>query len=76
MNKVANITAGLFLGVAIGAGLALLLVPRSGAETKQAIRDRVDAILAEGHKAAEVRRIELSERFEMLKQPGGQIQPT
>jgi len=76
MNKVVNITAGLVLGAAVGAGLVLLLAPLSGAETRQAIRDHVEGILAEGQQAAETRRLELSERFETLKQPGGLSQPT
>ena len=76
MNKVVNITAGLVLGAVVGAGMVLLLAPRSGEDTRQVIRDRVDAILAEGQQAAETRRLELADRFETLKQPGGQIQPT
>jgi hypothetical protein len=47
----------------------LLVAPRSGADTQQVIRDRFNAILAEGQQAAEMRRIELSERFQALKQP-------
>ena len=72
MNKVVNITAGLILGVAVGAGIVLLLAPKSGDETRQAIRDHFDSILAEGQEAAEMRRLELSERFAMLKETGYQ----
>ncbi len=75
MNKVVNITAGLVLGAVVGVGVVLLLAPRSGADTRQGIHDRIDAILAEGQQAAETRRLELSERFEALKQPEGQTEP-
>jgi gas vesicle protein len=76
VNKVVSITAGLILGAAFGAGLVLLVAPRSGAETQQLIRDRLGTILAEGQQAADTRRLELSERFEALKQPGGAQQST
>ena len=72
MNKVLAVTAGLVIGAAVGAGLVLLFAPQSGEETQQMIRDRFDAIVAEGQEAAEARRLELTERFEALKQPGGQ----
>ena len=75
MKKAASITVGLALGAVVGAGLVLLLAPRSGEETRQVIQDYVDSILAEGQQAAEMRRLELSERFEALKQPGAQAQP-
>lgn len=76
MNKVVNITAGLVLGAVVGAGLVILLAPRSGEETRQVVQDYVDSVLAEGQQAAEMRRLELSERFETLKQPELQSQPT
>ncbi len=76
MNKIVNITTGLVLGAVVGAGMVLLLAPQSGEDTRQGIRDRVHEILAEGQHAAETRRLELADRFETLKQPGGQTQPT
>ena len=75
MNKVVSITAGLIVGAAVGAGLVIFLAPQGGEETRQAIRDRIDSILAEGQQAAETRRLELSERFSTLKQPGYQPPP-
>jgi len=48
----------------------LLLLPRSGAETRQLIQGRVNAVLEEGRQAAEKRRHELTGRFENLKRPG------
>jgi hypothetical protein len=76
MNRVINITAGLVLGAVLGAGIVLLFAPQSGAETQQMIRDRIDTIVAEGQDAAEARRLELTERFVALKQPGGQSELT
>lgn len=70
MDRVLNIAGGLLLGAAVGAGIVLLFAPRSGADTQQMIRDRVQAILSEGQQAAEARRLELTTQFEALKQPG------
>ena len=69
MGKAFRVLAGMVLGAAIGAGLVLLFTPRSGVDTQQMIRERVDAILSEGRQAAEMRRLELQTQFETLKQP-------
>lgn len=69
MNRVLSIASGLLLGAVFGAGLTLLFAPNSGAETQQLIRDRVEEVLAEGRQAADARRLELTERFQTLKQP-------
>jgi gas vesicle protein len=58
---------GLWLGVVFGAGLVLLLAPQSGADTRQAVRERIQGIMDEGRVAAEVRRLELTTQFEALK---------
>ena len=72
MNRVLMVSAGLLLGAAVGAGVVLLLVPSSGGDMRQQVRDRVQAIVDEGQQAAEARRIELIDRFEMLKQTPAQ----
>jgi gas vesicle protein len=69
MGKVLRIMAGLLLGAVVGAGLVLLFAPRSGADTKRLIQERVDAVLAEGRQAAETRRLELTARLDALKEP-------
>ena len=69
MDKILRIFSGLLVGAVVGAGLALLFAPRSGAETRQLIQERIDDILAEGRQAAEARRLELMTQFEMLKRP-------
>ena len=66
MNRVLTITGGLVLGAAVAAGVVLLFAPQSGAETRQMIQDRIEAILEEGRQAAEDRRSELRERHSLL----------
>jgi len=68
MSKALRMMAGLLLGGLLGAGLVVLFTPRSGAETRRLIRERLQAIQAEGHQAAEERRLELKTQFESLKQ--------
>jgi gas vesicle protein len=60
------------LGAAVAAGLVLLFTPQSGAKMQEMVRERIDAILAEGRQAAEMRRLELKTQFEALKQPTGE----
>ncbi len=67
--KLFRFSAGFLLGAAVGLGVALLLVPRSGDETRRLIRERVELVLEEGRRAAEERRRELTAQFESLKQP-------
>jgi gas vesicle protein len=69
MSRVVRIMAGLLLGAVVSASLVLLFAPRSGAEMRRLIQERVQAILAEGREAAESRRLELTAQFETLKQP-------
>jgi len=69
MNKVFNGLAGFFLGAAIGAGIVLLLTPRSGVETRQEIQDRLHAVVEEGRQAADARRRELLAELEVRKRP-------
>lgn len=69
MGKFIRFMGGLFLGAAFGAGLVLILTPRSGAETRQMVQNRVQEILDEGRRAAEDRRLELTTQLEALKQP-------
>lgn len=71
MGRVLSIVSGVLVGAAVGAGLVLLFVPRSGPETRRLVRERLDAILAEGRQAAEDRRIELTAELEALKRSPG-----
>jgi gas vesicle protein len=69
MDRVLNVLAGFFAGAAIGAGIVLLLAPRSGADTRQGIQDRLHAVVEEGRQAADARRRELLAELEARKQP-------
>ena len=72
MGRVFRIMAGVVLGATVAAGLVLLFTPQSGADTQRMIRERIEAILAEGRQAAEERRLELQMQFETLKQPSSE----
>ena len=69
MNKLLSWLGGFLLGSVIGAGVVLLFLPRSGAETRQLIQERVNVVLEEGRQAAETRHNELAARFDALKEP-------
>ncbi len=73
MNRTLMVAGGLLFGAMLAGGMVLLLAPRSGAETQQVIRDRVQSILSAGQEAAEARRLELTERFEALKEPVAKV---
>jgi gas vesicle protein len=64
-----RILAGVLLGASAAGGLVLLFAPQSGEDTRRMIEERIEAILAEGREAAEVRRLELQTQFETMKQP-------
>lgn len=69
LDKIVRITGGLLAGFLVGYGLVILFTPRSGAETRYAIQERVDATLDAGRQAAEERRLELAAQLEDLKRP-------
>jgi gas vesicle protein len=69
MSRALRTTAGVLMGMLVGAGLVLLFAPRSGTATRRLIQERIQAIQAEGRQAAEERRLELKTQFESLKQP-------
>jgi gas vesicle protein len=63
MQRLLNFVAGFFLGSLIGAGVGLMLAPRSGTETQEEIRERVTLVMEEGRRAAAERRAELEAQF-------------
>ena len=65
--KVVRFSAGLLVGAALSAGLVLLLVPRSGEETRRLVEAWAQGVLDDGRQAAEARRLELTAQFEALK---------
>lgn len=70
MQRFAQFVAGVVVGAAVGFGLGLLLTPRKGEDARRLIRERAEAILAEGREAASATRLELTARLEELKQGG------
>jgi gas vesicle protein len=67
MDKTFDFLGGLLLGALVGASVAMLLAPRSGADTQAALRTRVNEVLEEGRRAAADRRAELEAQFAEAK---------
>ena len=67
MKKIVNFMAGLLLGGLVGAAAALLLAPRSGAETRRLLRERIEEVVEEARRAAAERRAELEAQFAAAK---------
>jgi len=59
--------AGFVIGMVIGVVAVLLTTPQSGSDLQEGVRTRFEGILAEGRKAAELRRAELEARLAELK---------
>jgi len=59
--------AGFVIGMVIGVVAVLLTTPQSGSDLQEGVRARFEDILAEGRKAAELRRAELEARLAELK---------
>jgi gas vesicle protein len=60
---------GTLLGGLVGAVLALLFTPASGADLRGQIRDRTEGLAADIRQAASSKRIELQGRLETLRAP-------
>lgn len=69
MRKVIDFIVGLLFGSLVGATLGLLLAPRSGLETRQLIRGRINEIVEEAKQAAAEQRLELEARLTAAKRP-------
>ena len=68
MEKYLWMAGGLVAGAAVvGLGM-LFIVPRSGAETRRLIQQRISDIKEEGQRAAEERRLELRAEYKSLTQ--------
>lgn len=65
--KVGKFVTGLMFGGLVGAGLALLFAPYSGADTQRRLQEWVQEIQAAGEQAAEQKRLELTAQLEELK---------
>jgi gas vesicle protein len=67
MDKMVDFIGGFVLGALVGGTVAMMLAPRSGAETQAALRARVDEVVEEGRRAAAERRAELEAQFAEAK---------
>jgi gas vesicle protein len=68
MGKLFRFLFGVLLGALVGAALGILLAPQAGDETQAAIRQRLDAVIEDGRRAAAERRAELEAQFAEAKQ--------
>jgi hypothetical protein len=69
MRRVFSFFIGTTIGGMIGATMALLFTPSSGAEMRAQITDRSQVFANEIRQAADTKRIELQERLEILRAP-------
>ena len=69
MRKVIDFVVGLLFGGLVGVTLGLLLAPRSGLETRQLVKERINEIIEEAKQAAAERRLELEARLAAAKRP-------
>jgi gas vesicle protein len=69
VRKVIDFVVGLLFGGLVGATLGLLLAPRSGLETRQLFRERINEIIEEAKQAAAEQRLELEARLQAAKRP-------
>ena len=67
MMRLIRFLAGLIVGMALGGAIAMLLAPKSGSETRELLRSRVEFILEEGRQAAESSRADAQARLTELK---------
>jgi hypothetical protein len=69
MRKIIDFVVGLLFGGLVGATLGLLLAPRSGLDTRQLLRERINEIVEEAKQAAAEQRLELEARLAAAKRP-------
>jgi len=67
MKKMFSFVLGFLLGALVGAGVAMLLAPEAGENTRRQIQIRMDQVVEEGKRAAADRRAELEAQLEQLK---------
>lgn len=69
MRRTISFFIGVVMGGLVGATIALLFAPDSGADIREQIRERAESLTNEVRRAAGSRRIELQERLETLRKP-------
>lgn len=71
MLRLMRFLTGSIVGMSLGAAIGLLFAPRSGLETQEFIRSRIEDVLEEGRLAAERSRADAHARLAELKAAGG-----
>ena len=69
MRRALSFFRGLIVGGVLGASVALILAPASGAELQKQLRERSDQIRNEVTQAAAARRAELEQQLATLRSP-------
>ena len=69
MRRMFGFMIGTFIGALVGSTVALLLARESGEELRAQLRVRAEGLVAEVRGAAEVRRAELTDRLQSLREP-------
>ncbi len=67
MRRMFGFMIGVLVGGLVGSTVALLLAPQSGERLRNELRARGEGFMAEVQRAAEQRRIDLTDRLETLK---------
>ena len=67
MRKMMNFVTGVLCGATIGAVLALLMAPYSGADLQSQIRSQVEELVEKGRQAANIKQAELETQLEAFK---------
>ena len=71
MRRMFGFLIGIFIGALVGSTVALLLAPESGDKLRAELRARGEGLLLDVREAAEARRVELTDRLQSLRAPGG-----
>ena len=58
---------GFIFGLSVGWTIGTLLAPASGSDTQSRLRQKLDAVMQEGRRAADERRAELEAQFLVAK---------
>lgn len=69
MRRMFGFLIGILVGALVGSTVALLLAPETGAKLRNEIRARGEGLISDVRHAADVRRIELTDRLETLRAP-------
>ena len=67
MRRMFGFLIGIMVGSLVGGAVALLLAPKSGDRFRNELRARGEGFMADIRRAAETRRIELTDRLETLR---------